>query len=244
VSQLLRPYPQYGNLQERLVNRVGNRYQAFQLQVQRPFRNGFNLVIGYNYSRERQEFYYDELDDFLDNVTYFPAVNPRHRLTGAAIYQLPFGRGRKYASSMNRVADAVFGGWALSGIFTFNTGQFLRFGGLVVNGDPSLDNPTKERMFDTSKFQRLPAFTRRTNPIQYDGVKGMRFKNIDLTLAKEFSLTERIKFELRMEAYNLPNNFNGALPSTAFGTSAFGSVTAQQAGYNGRQFQYSGRFRW
>jgi hypothetical protein len=72
----------------------------------------------------------------------------------------------------------------------------------------------------------------------------MKFKNLDLTLAKEFSVTERIKFELRMEAYNAANSFNGALPSTAFGTSAFGAITAQAAGYNGRQFQYSGRFRW
>jgi hypothetical protein len=72
----------------------------------------------------------------------------------------------------------------------------------------------------------------------------MRFKNIDATLAKQFSVTERIKFELRMEAYNLSNSFNGDLPSTAFGTSAFGAVTAQRPGYFGRQLQYSGRFTW
>jgi len=244
VSQLLRPYPQYGALQERLVNHYNNRYQALQLQIQRPFANGFNLVVGYNYNRERNEEYYDEQDNFLDALTYQPAVNPRRRITGAAIYQLPFGKGRKYASSMNPLADAILGGWALSGIFTFNTGQFLRFGGYMVNGDPTLDNPTKERMFDTSKFAVLPAFTRRQNPLQYDGVKGMAFKNVDFTFAKEFKLQENLSFELRMEAYNATNSFNGALPSTAFGTSAFGAVTAQLAGYNGRQFQYSGRLRW
>lgn len=244
VSQLLRPYPQYGPLQERLVNHFNNRYQALQLQLQRPFANGFNLVLGYNYNRERNQEYYDDLDNFLDNLTFQPAVNPRHRITGAAIYQLPFGKGRKYFSSMNAVADAILGGWGLSGIATYNTGQFLRFGGYVVNGDPSLDNPTKGKMFDTTKFAVLPAFTRRQNPLQYDGVKGMAFKNVDFTLAKEFKVTERLKFELRMEAYNATNTFNGALPSTAFGTSAFGAVTAQLAGYNGRQFQYSGRLRW
>ena len=131
-----------------------------------------------------------------------------------------------------------------SGLFAFNTGQYLRFGGNLVDGDPSLDNPTKERMFDTSKFQRLPAFTRRTNPLQYAGVKSMAFKNVDLTLAKNFTLTERIRFELRMESYNATNTFNGDLPSTAFGTTAFGAVTAQRPGYLGRQFQYSGRFTW
>ena len=245
VSQLLRQYPQYGALQQRLVGQFHNRYQALQLQAQRPFANGFNLVVGYNYNRERNEEYYDELDNFLDNLTYQPAVNPRHRITTGAIYQLPFGKGRKYGSSMNAVADAIIGGWALSGIFVYNSGQFLRFGGYLVDGDPSLENPTKEKMFDTTKFRVLPAFTRRQNPLQYDGVKGMAFKNLDLTLAKEFRITERISFELRMEAYNATNTFNGALPSTSLAAgSAFGAVTAQLAGYNGRQFQYSGRFRW
>jgi len=244
ISQLLRQFPQYGDIQQRLTGLGNNRYQALQIQVQRPFVNGFNLVLGYNYNRERNEEYYDEQDNFLNNLTYQMAVNPRHRLTGAAIYQLPFGKGRRFLTDANRVVDGIFGGWSLSGLFSFNTGQFLRFGGLLVNGDPSLDAPTKERMFDTTKFARLPAFTRRTNPFSYDGVKGMRFKNVDLTLAKSFSITERVKFELRMESYNAFNNFNGALPNTTFGNSAFGSITAQQAGYLGRQFQYSGRFSW
>ena len=46
VSQLLRQYPQYGDIQERLVGKGLARYQALQIQVQRPFVNGFNMVIG------------------------------------------------------------------------------------------------------------------------------------------------------------------------------------------------------
>ncbi|MCS7025798.1 MAG: TonB-dependent receptor [Bryobacteraceae bacterium] len=244
VTQLLRPYPHYGDIQQRLTGQADSRYQALQLSVQRPFVNGFNLVFGYNYNRERNEEYYDELDNFLDNLTFQPSVNPRHRLTAASIYQLPFGRDRKFLSNANRVVDGILGGWSLTGLFTFNSGQYLRFGGLLVDGDPSIKNPTKQRAFDTSKFRALPPFTRRTNPLQYDGVKGMRFKNLDMTLAKSFVVTERVKFELRMESYNVPNNFNGDLPSTNFGTSAFGAITAQRPGYFGRQFQYSGRFTW
>ena len=244
ISQMLRLYPQYGDIQQRLTGQAGNRYQALQISVQRPFVNGFNLVLGYNYNRERNEEYWDEQDNYLDNLTYQPAVNPRHRLTGAAIYQLPFGKGRKFMSNANRVVDGVLGGWSLSGLFSFNTGQYLRFGTLLVNGDPSIDNPTKGKMFDTSKFAPQTPFTRRTNPLQYSGVKSMRFKNIDMTLAKNFKLTERVGFELRMEAYNATNTFNGDLPNTTFGNSAFGAVTAQRPGYLGRQFQYSGRFTW
>ena len=221
-----------------------NRYHALQIQAQRAFVNGFNLGLGYNYNRERNEEYWDEQDNFLSNLTYQPAVNPRHRLTGASIYQLPFGKGRKFMSDANRLVEGVLGGWSLSGIFSFNTGQYLRFGSLVVNGNPGLDSPTKSKAFDTTKFSQLPAFTRRTNPLQYNNVKSMRFKNVDMTLSKSFAVTEKIKFELRMEAYNATNSFNGDLPNTTFGNSAFGSVTAQRPGYLGRQLQYSGRFLW
>lgn len=244
ISQLLRQYPQYGDIQQRLVGKGLSRYQALQIQVQRPFVQGFNLVLGYNYNRERNEEYYDEQDNFTDTLSFFPAVNPRHRLTGASIYQLPIGKGRKLLSNANRFVDGVLGGWALSGLFSINSGQYLRFGGLLVNGDPSISDPTRDRVFDTTKFARLPAFTRRTNPLLYDGVRSAMFKNIDMTLAKNFVIREWLKFELRMESYNASNSFNGDLPSTAFGTSAFGAVTAQRPGYVGRQLQYSGRFTW
>ncbi|MEP7365384.1 MAG: TonB-dependent receptor [Acidobacteriota bacterium] len=244
VQELLRQYPQYGSVAQRLVGEFGSRYQALQISAQRAFVNGFNLVLGYNYNRERQEEYFDVQDNFLDNLTYQPSVNPRHRITGASIYQLPFGKGRKFMNNANRMVDGVLGGWSLSGIFSYNTGQYLRFGTLLVDGDPSIDNPDKTKAFDTTKFKAQPAFTRRTNPLQYSGVKSMPFKNVDLTLAKTFAVTERIKFELRMEAYNATNSFNGDLPNTTFGNSAFGSVTAQRPGYLGRQMQYSGRFTW
>ena len=147
-------------------------------------------------------------------------------------------------SNANRAVDGVFGGWSLSGLFSINSGQYIRFGGLLVDGDPTLPNPTRDRVFDKTKFKVLPAFTRRTNPLQYGGLRSAAFKNVDLTLAKNFAITEHVKFELRMESYHATNSFNGDLPSTNFGTSAFGSVVAQRPGYLGRQFQYSGRFTW
>jgi hypothetical protein len=206
--------------------------------------NGFNLVVGYNYNRERNEEFYDEQDNFLVNPTWQPARNARHRITGAAIYELPFGKGRALMNSGNPILDGIFGGWSISGLFTYNTGLFLRFGGALVDGDPGIDNPTMGRWFDTSKFKQLPAFTRRANPLQYDSVKGPNYVNIDGTLAKEFKILERLKFELRGEAYNLANRFTGADPDLSVTSANFGKITAQRAGVFGRQIQFSGRFIW
>jgi hypothetical protein len=244
VRELLRLYPQYGDLNERLRGGIGNRYRSLQMQFQRPFVNGFNFVITYNYNHERNEEFYDEQDTFTRTLTWQPARNAKHRLTGAAIYELPFGKGRKFMSGSNPVLDGVLGGWSVSGLMTYNTGLFLRFAGLLVDGDPTLDNPTQERWFDTSKFKVLPAFTRRQNPLQYPDLTGPRFINFDATLAKEFRLMERLKFELRTEAYNLTNRFPANDPDLSVTSPTFGRVVSQRAGVFGRQFQFSGRLIW
>jgi hypothetical protein len=245
VSELLRPYPQYSSLTETLRGGWGDHYQALQLSFQRPFVNGFNFLVGYNYNRERTQQYYDSVDTFTNTPTYQDSANPRHRLTGAAIYELPFGKGRRLMSNANTILDGALGGWSVSGLYTYNSGDFLRFPTELVSGDPHLDNPTNARWFDTSMFTVQPAFTRRTNPLQYSDVKGPRFVNMDMTLAKKFPIKERVQFELRLESYNITNRFSGADPNLAVtGGTIFGRITAQKAGVYGRQFQYSGRFIW
>ena len=110
-----------------------------------------------------------------------------------------------------------------------------------MSGDPSLSNPTSKKWFDTSKIQQLPAFTRRVNPVQFDKLLGPRYVNIDTTLAKMFPITERVKFELRMEAYNLVNSFTGDNPVLSPTSPSFGQIIAQRPGTFGRQIQYTGR---
>jgi len=246
VNQLLRPYPQYGDLWERTRGGLSNRYKSLQMQFIRPFSNGLNMVFGYNFNRERNQEFYDEQDNFTHNLTWQPARNARHRLTAASVYELPFGKGRRFMNQSNAVLDGILGGWSLSGLFTYNTGLYLRFGGMLVNGDPVLENPTAARWFDTSVFRQLPAFTRRQNPLQFSNLKGPRFVNIDATIAKEFPILpeNRLKFELRGEAYNFTNRFPMADPDLTVTSANFGKVVAQRAGVFGRQIQFSGRLVW
>jgi hypothetical protein len=244
VNDLLRPYPQYNAITQWFAGGIYRQYQAIQLKAQRPFVNGFNFLIGYNYNRAKNDEYYDGVDTFLDNLTLQDAPNNRHKFNIGGIYELPFGRGRKFGSSMNKVANAVFGGWATSGIFQYVSGEYLRLPGSVVSGNPKLDNPTRDKWFDTSKVTRLPDFTRRANPLQWPGFVGPRITSLDVTLGKDFKITERVGFEIKLESYNLPNIFNGANPNMTVDNSQFGRVNAQRNTYYGRQFQYTGRIRW
>ncbi len=245
VNSLLAPYPHYLKLEEVTAGNISSRYQALQLQVQRPFANGFNFLLGYNYNRAREQTYFDSQDRFDGILSWFDGYKPRHRLTLATIAEFPFGRGRKWGSNWHPVLDGVLGGWSISTIFQYNSGWLLRFSGTdLVTGDPRIDNPTRTRWFDTSVFQKQPAYTRRTNPQQYSGLTGPRYQNMDFTVQKLFKITEKVSFEFRMEAYNLTNSFMGADPSTSRTSSTFGQVVNQRVPHRGREFQYSGRFYW
>jgi len=241
VSSLLTPYPQYSTLNQNFTAGAGDHYKSLQISAKRPYANGLTLTIGFNYNKEHGQGYYDDIATYARNLTWIPAQNPTARLTGAAVYELPLGKGRKYMNHSNAFVDGVFGGWTVSSLFTYNTGTPLRIGPAVVSGDPSLPNPTSERWFDTSKVSVLPAFTPRSNPIQYSDLVGPRFVNLDMTLGKQFAITERVRFELRAEAYNALNAFTPADPITTVTNANFGRSIDQRAGLSGRQVQFSGK---
>jgi hypothetical protein len=242
VSQLLAPYPQYTTLNDSLIGSRNDHYKSLQIAVRRPFANGFNLTVGYNYNRESGQEYYNDVATYLRKFSWQPAQTAYHRLTGAAIYELPFGKGRKYMGNANRFVDYALGGWSTSALYTYNSGTPIRLGSAVVSGDPALSNPTSGQWFDTTKIKILPAFTERVNPVQYEDLLGPRFVNIDMTLSKRFSITERLKFELRVEGYNVVNSFTGATPSVDPTSPNFGRIISEAAGIYGRQIQYTGRF--
>ena len=244
VNDLLRPHPQYGAITLWNSEGVHRRYQSIQIKAQRPFVNGFNFLIGYNYNQARNDEFFDGVDSYLNHLTMQDSPNARHKFNIGGIYEIPFGRGRAYLRSMPKVVNAVVGGWALSGIFQAISGEYLRIPAAIVTENPKIDNPTRDRWFDITKVERQPNFTRRMNPLQWPGFTGPGIASLDLTLGKEFAITERVGFELKMESYNLPNRFNGANPILDPNNSLEGRINAQRPTYYGRQFQYTGRIRW
>jgi hypothetical protein len=95
--------------------------------------------------------------------------------------------------------------------------------------------------FDTTGFGRFPAYTRRSNPLYYDNLRGPSFSNVDAVLSKKFDVHERIKPEFRLEAYNAFNKLNWANPTVSITASDFGRTNAPVAGNFGRQLRYAFR---
>ena len=64
----------------------------------------------------------------------------------------------------------------------------------------------------------------RTNPVQYDDMVGPRYVNLDMSLAKQFHITERARFELRVEGSNMDNHLTLAAPVTSITNVNFGRL--------------------
>jgi hypothetical protein len=110
----------------------------------------------------------------------------------------------------------------------------------VVAGDPALGSPMRNQWFNTADVSLLPAFTPRSNPVQYSDMVGPRIVNLDSTLGKQFLIRERVRFELRFEAYSTLNNLALADPVTSITSPNFGKVIDERTGFYGRQIQFSG----
>lgn len=243
VGQLLRPYPQYGDLTISASPGQKDRYYSWQFRTERPFDNGVTLTVGYAYNRETHSYFFDDVDRYNYTFQMFDRQTPRHNLRMAGTWELPFGRGRKYGASMNKVLDMVVGGWATSHILMWNSAPLIHFEAAQVNGDPTQNVP-EGAYFNPAVFEVQPAYTRRTNPFYYDGLRGAKFWQLDSTLVKYFPITERVKFELRMEFYNLPNHFLPSQPDTGIGSGTMGYSTGIAGGNYGREIQYTGRIRF
>jgi hypothetical protein len=241
LSQLLLPEPAFGEVDYQNVGNRGRFYRAIQLKAQRSFSSGASFLFTYYYSKNREQNFFNDLDTYADKLTYITSPDNQHRVTAAGTYELPFGKGRRMLSQAGRFTDGVIGGWSLSSIFTYHSGALLNFRNTpaLVSGSPGTATGNWQSWFNTSVFSPLPAYTPRTNPWVYEDLAGPRFWNIDATLAKTFSLTERFRLKFKLEAYNLTNSFMPNDPNTSVGSGAFGIAgTGQAFGNQGRSIQY------
>ena len=143
-----RPFPNWGTVNSR-TNGANASYQSAQIEVTHRLRAGLALSSAYvlaksladnngytntSYAGENSGARSTDLYDLKREYGNVSAT-PRHHWVTSFVYDLPVGRGRSLGSHMNRVVDAVAGGWQLASILTIQSGPFLTpyFSG----GDPS-----------------------------------------------------------------------------------------------------------
>ena len=171
-----------------------------------------------------------------------------HNLTAYAVYDLPFGRGKQFGSDMNKALDAVVGNWTISPIITLHTGFPLA---LYNNGSDQTGTASRGlrpdcngtntvfgrreataaqgggfQWFDPNNYANAAGFG--TCAPQLAGLRGPGFYNWDLSLQKNFHLTERFKLQFRSDFLNAFNRVNLAVPNTTVQTSTTGVIQASQ----------------
>jgi hypothetical protein len=257
ASQLLRPYPMYQAINQTNTDLRKSKIQSLKFQLQQPAYKGLIFTIAYAINDERTKEAVDDLSLYNREFSWIRTDAARHRFTNVITWDIPIGRGKRFLSDAPKVVDYILGGWRLTDTTRYYSGRLLQFANynpltgspstvrLAVSGNPVLENPTRDRWFDTSVFSAVNETTQRqvrAFPVTFPGLVGPATFQTDATLSKAFSIREGMKIEARLEVYNVLNNINWDNPNVTFGNANFGQVIAKRGAYVGREVQYGLRF--
>ena len=244
-GQLLRPHPHFANVSRSFPAFGSSVYHAFQAKLETRLRS-WTTIIAYTASKNISDI--ATIQNAYDRrAARSPAAfDVPQRLTITTSIDLPFGHGRRYLSQSSRAVDLLAGGWTLALYNTFQGGFPLQFsvarstlflpgaGPQFPNavGDPTegVSGPHGRRLsryFNTGAFAQPPNFTFGNTAARIGSVRSPGMDNWNLSLTKQFSITERFKLNLRASSFNLMNHPVFTAPNTQFGTGNFGRIFGQ-----------------
>jgi len=212
-------------------------YDALQVKLNRRFLTGFMMNTSYAFGKSI-DFAAGNYLGYVD-LKGLAQYDRRHIVTYSAIWELPFGTGKKMAS--HGVPGVLLGGWQLNGLWTWESGLPLSFSAsstaLNAPGNsqkPDVVAPVQilgnvgpgQYWFTATSFANPPS--NRIGNVGRDILNGPRLFNINGSVFRRFNITERIKLEFRAEAYNVTNTKWLDKPDTTLGDAAFGQVTTAQ----------------
>lgn len=244
-------------------NCANNRYDSLQLTVDKRYSVGYTLTGSYTLQKAQGDgnvpdgadytFLYDRSLGWGENMSV-----PRHQLTFAQTFEVPFGRGRKFGSSTHRAIDLALGGWNIDGVTQFYSGfgftpSFDAPPGSVRPDvgpnnvpDKGTADPFEGARKDRSQWFRgglggafvLPA-NNTFGRYPVNTLRGPRFFNQDLSVNKAFALTETVRFTLRGEAYNVFNHTNLGMPERNVTAGNAGQINSIAFGSQMRRLQFA-----
>jgi hypothetical protein len=260
LINLLRPFPQFDGAFSGLTSLGASAvYHSLQVRFQKRPSHYVSLEGNYTFSKAidnssagANSFITPSLSSGnpqeLDNLKAERSISANdatHRMVLATIVDLPIGRKRWIGRDMNRVLDAVVGGWSASTILTFQTGTpislVMASGGSLADG---LQRPnvvcsqvssgisyhaaaaTGASVFNMSCFASPADQVAGNAPRYFSNLRSDGIHNEDLSLSKEFVVREGMKLQVRGEFFNFTNTPRFNVPGTALNDALFGLVTS------------------
>jgi hypothetical protein len=259
--------PALGKVDALFPSGISN-YDSLQVKVNRSFTRGYSLLASYTWAHGRDNgpapFDLGKGGNYPQNPFNLDAeyansdTDLRNHFVASQIIELPFGHGKRFLSDAGGGVQSFLGGWQLNSITTLQTGKPFNvvsngndpnYPGLRPNlvGNPDLTHHSITRWFDTAAFSVPPGQPSSTAAgktlIVGDAGRnilyGPGYTNEDMSLFKVLSLPREIKFQIRIEAFNLLNtaHYDNPISNMAAGKQ-FGTITA---GYSPRVMQFAGR---
>jgi hypothetical protein len=219
-------------------------FNQLQLEVQKRFAHGLMFRTEYDWSRNLTNSNLDGEWGYMNSFPQDPwnlraeysneQFQYRHKFLIYYVYELPVGRGRKWLGNTNKFVDGALGGWRVSGITTYHSGDAIT---------PTFENPGTEIGWYATRPDRVPGALyagRATGHDTVDGVQwfnpgayappqpwtygnaspysifGPGFGDWDVSVMKQFRLPkgESNKLEFKVDFFNLPNHYNLGDPNT------------------------------
>ncbi|MEO6590087.1 MAG: hypothetical protein ABIP06_12365, partial [Pyrinomonadaceae bacterium] len=277
-SSLFLPYPQFGTLRVLDTNQY-SRYHGLQVILKRRISKGLGFQGSYTWSISKDNGSFDPTFTVVGGSTSqsgssaafdinnrdlnyaWSDFDRRHVFNLQYVWELPFGKGRKFLGDAPTAVDFLLGGWQLSGLanyssgrpftvysnlFTFSntvttpancTGCSRSLGSVVEeNGTSYLFSADQRAMFS----QPAPGEFSNTGRNYFIGSPDFR---ADMSLSKKFRFTESMNFEVRIDGKNVFNNVNYGLPTTTTTSSTFGRIRTS-IDSSSRRIQFSGKFNF
>ena len=264
------PIPTYGPIT--WVDPAGNdHYNGLSVRLEHRFSYGLYFLNSFTWGRA-----IGDSEQALEYYAGYVQANPQniHNLGAEAgpssfdvhfnnvtsvVYEIPFGKGRKFGAGMNPVIDAVLGGWELNTINTAHTGTPLSVyytpptanavSGLSndYRGEPFLRPNVSGSSTSQSKSQlintyfagytfSIPPANAPFGNLGRNAFRSLGLEQWDMAVDKTFRVSEFAKIQFRSEFFNLPNHTNFGIPNTNYGATAFGTIRST---YPARQIQFA-----
>jgi len=277
LVNLLRPYPQFdGDFEALPLLEASSWYNSMQIRFQKrtthhiSFEGSYTVSKLTDYSSVGANAFVGTLNNGnpqqLDNLKVEHGISANdtpQRLAAAVVVELPIGRDKWIGGDMNRVLDAIVGGWAISGLVTEQSGQPLA----IPMANPRLmDGNQRPNVLcgggmgitsNQAAIQQVPYLNINcfadagdqipgNAPRYFPGLRTNGIHSLDLNLFKEFAPKEGMTIQVRAEVFNSTNTPRFAPPNTSYelGNTEFGIISSTAEGYTPRRMQLGVRFQF